>query len=284
MHISDALNGKPVDWPEIFRKILTMELRTIKEELFKDKTTGMKTMIGPPLTMLLIAEGLLSVQQEVEAGILTPSVLEACPVSKKRKQTSEPEATGTERGESSVQKATTVEVALIQPEPTVHHHTCITSIALQEILGKFEQTNLTMERTFQEWVKVIPQQVPNPPPIQPDGTTEQIKIEQLEQQIRDMSIKKEHLTAKLGCLHEQHLQELYERNRIEQALQTKIQGMNANMIHKNESIRGTLNQLQQIRVTVVDLNGENKALKTFWRINGTLREIDMRKQLSIYTT
>ena len=69
MHISDALNGKQVDWPEIFREILITKLRTIKEELFKDKTTGLKSMIGPPLTMILIAEGLLPVQQEVEAGV-----------------------------------------------------------------------------------------------------------------------------------------------------------------------------------------------------------------------
>lgn len=85
IHITDALNGKQVDWLEIFRDILISELKSIKEELFKDKTTGMKSMIGPPLTMLLIAEGLLTVPQEIEAGILMPADFIERPVSKKRK-------------------------------------------------------------------------------------------------------------------------------------------------------------------------------------------------------
>jgi hypothetical protein len=61
---------KQVNWPEIFRDILISELKSIKEKLFKDKTTRMKSMIGLPLTMLLITEGLLTVQQEIKACIL----------------------------------------------------------------------------------------------------------------------------------------------------------------------------------------------------------------------
>jgi hypothetical protein len=45
-HISDALNGKLVDWPLLFRENLLAELKTIKEGLFKDKTTGLKSMVG----------------------------------------------------------------------------------------------------------------------------------------------------------------------------------------------------------------------------------------------
>jgi hypothetical protein len=56
MFIADALNGKIVDWPEIFRDNLIAELRSIKEELFKDKSLGIKSMVGPPLTMLLITK------------------------------------------------------------------------------------------------------------------------------------------------------------------------------------------------------------------------------------
>ena len=84
-HIADALNGKLVDWPELFKEIMLTELRTLKEELFKDKTTMLKSMVGPPLTMLLIDEGLLSVQQELEAGILMPHDIVEKPNSKKRK-------------------------------------------------------------------------------------------------------------------------------------------------------------------------------------------------------
>lgn len=84
-HIADALNGKLVDWPELFKEIMLTELRGLKEELFKDKTKVLKSMVGPPLTMLLIDEGLLSVQQELEAGILMPPDVIEKPLSKKRK-------------------------------------------------------------------------------------------------------------------------------------------------------------------------------------------------------
>lgn len=73
------------------------ELRSVKEELFKDKATGIKPLIGPPLTILLIAEGLLTVQQEIGAGILISSMLESSPVSKKRKHAPEMEPIGTEK-------------------------------------------------------------------------------------------------------------------------------------------------------------------------------------------
>ena len=84
-HIADALNGKLVDWPALYREIILTELKNIKEELFKDKTTLLKSMIAPPLTMLLIDGGLLTVSQEIEAGILMPANFIEKPVSKKRK-------------------------------------------------------------------------------------------------------------------------------------------------------------------------------------------------------
>ena len=60
-------------------------------------------MVGPPLTMLLIAEELLTVSQEVQAGILVPSILkEPCTATKKRKFEQEQRSKDTERGESSV--------------------------------------------------------------------------------------------------------------------------------------------------------------------------------------
>ena len=45
----------------------------------------MKSMIAPPLTMLLIDGGLLTVAQEIEADILMPTSFIDKPVSKKRK-------------------------------------------------------------------------------------------------------------------------------------------------------------------------------------------------------
>ena len=63
----------------------------------------------------------------------------------------EMEPNGTERGESSIQQAHPIlEVALAQLEliqPT-DHHPCT---ALQTILEKFEQTNLSIDTTVREW-------------------------------------------------------------------------------------------------------------------------------------
>lgn len=64
---------------------MRMELIILKEELYKEKIANLRTLIGPPLTMLLISEGLLIIQQEIEAGILMPSLLEEKPLNKKRK-------------------------------------------------------------------------------------------------------------------------------------------------------------------------------------------------------
>ena len=69
-HIADALSGKLVDWPALFWGIILIELKNIKNELFKDKTTMLKSMIGPPLTMLFIDWRLLVVLQEIETCIL----------------------------------------------------------------------------------------------------------------------------------------------------------------------------------------------------------------------
>jgi hypothetical protein len=72
-HIQDALNGKEVDWPGLIYEYIKIELITLKKELYKEKTTTLRTLVGPPVTMLLISEGLLTVQQEIGAGILMPS-------------------------------------------------------------------------------------------------------------------------------------------------------------------------------------------------------------------
>ena len=84
-HIQDALNGKEVDWPALFSEYIKAELITLKEELYKDKTTNLRTLVGPPVTMLLNSEGLLTIQQELDAGILIPSELTETPACKKRK-------------------------------------------------------------------------------------------------------------------------------------------------------------------------------------------------------
>lgn len=158
--------------------------------------------------MLLIAEGLLTVQQEVGAGILIPSVLESSPVNKKRKLALELEPSGTEQGESSAQQSgPTVEVALIQPAllQTKDHHPCIAIDALQVLLAKIEQTNCSIETTFWEWSMMIPKQAPDTEHSQQNRNTNHIELQKLQQELADMAIQKEQLMEKLGCLQEQHL-------------------------------------------------------------------------------
>ena len=85
VHVQDALNGKEVDWLGLFYNYIKMELVTLKEKLHKSKTTALRTPVGPPLTMLLIDKGHLTVQQEIEAGILiSPEVTEANPAKKRK--------------------------------------------------------------------------------------------------------------------------------------------------------------------------------------------------------
>ena len=112
-HIQDALNEKKVNWPALFFEYIKLELISLEEGLFKDRNTGMRTLVGPPLTMLLISEGFLTVQQEIEAEILMPTELTENPASKKQKTETRMELI---RGESSDHKeAPHLLVAMAEP-------------------------------------------------------------------------------------------------------------------------------------------------------------------------
>lgn len=67
LHIHDTLNGGEVDWPTLFYAYIRTEFITLKETLYKDKTTSLRTLVGPPFTMLLINEELLTVQKKLDA-------------------------------------------------------------------------------------------------------------------------------------------------------------------------------------------------------------------------
>lgn len=64
VHVQDAINWKEVDWPTLFNEHMKMELITLKEKLYKVKTTSLRTLIGPPFTMFLISGGFLTIQQK----------------------------------------------------------------------------------------------------------------------------------------------------------------------------------------------------------------------------
>lgn len=59
------------------------KLITLKNELYKTETTILMIMIGPPLPMLMMSEGVLSVQQKVESGVLIPFELVTTPCIKR---------------------------------------------------------------------------------------------------------------------------------------------------------------------------------------------------------
>jgi hypothetical protein len=44
-HIQDALNGKEVDWPGLFYEYIKDEFIALKEELYKKKTTTLRTLM-----------------------------------------------------------------------------------------------------------------------------------------------------------------------------------------------------------------------------------------------
>lgn len=151
-----------MDWLEIFKGLIEAELKYLKEELFKEKSALLKSMVGPPLTMLLMAEGLLTVQQEMEAGFLETSIFQdkTIPENKKRKYESDLVQKGQETGESSFMNGTTTKVL---PEVTVAiatpatgtADTHLSSKALEDILVRFNKTNSCMEQNLQTWTTLL---------------------------------------------------------------------------------------------------------------------------------
>ena len=83
VHIQDALNGKEVDWHALFCEYIKLELILLKEALYKKKGNNIRTLVGPPFTVLLTTNGFLTVQQEIEVGMLVDFIEK--PISKKRK-------------------------------------------------------------------------------------------------------------------------------------------------------------------------------------------------------
>lgn len=107
----------------------------------------LKSMVGPPLTMLLIADGLLSVQQEIEAGILMPSVLEEKTPNKKQKY--EHEVGQIKRNSSKEGESSQIIVAIVEPEmcknvlinTTRNDTSNFKQATLKNIHQKFSQAN-----------------------------------------------------------------------------------------------------------------------------------------------
>ena len=87
-----------------------MELISLKEALYKEKGTNIKTLVGPAITMLLSTDGFLTVQQEIEAGMID---FTEEPIHKKRKTQTSMELA---KGETSKpKKAPEILVARVEP-------------------------------------------------------------------------------------------------------------------------------------------------------------------------
>ena len=87
-HILAALNGEAVDWPQEFHRELTGELIALNAKHHSNRVKVGKTSVGPHVTIILKAAGILSIREELEAGYRTSKALtiaEQIPQPKRKK-------------------------------------------------------------------------------------------------------------------------------------------------------------------------------------------------------
>ena len=110
-----ALNGQEADWPQEFYHEITEELTTLHNKHLAKKVKVEKTSIGPHLTLILKAGGMLNIREELEAGYRSEKALtleEQRPTPKKSKTLDAerlPETQTTIRLKPPRQEATTTE-------------------------------------------------------------------------------------------------------------------------------------------------------------------------------
>ena len=86
--VVSALNGQEVDWPQEFYHEITEEILALHNKHLAAKVKVEKTSIGPHLTLILKARGILNIKEELEAGYRTDRALtleEQLPNPKKKK-------------------------------------------------------------------------------------------------------------------------------------------------------------------------------------------------------
>jgi hypothetical protein len=74
-HILDAINGKAVDWPQEFYYEVTEELLHLHAKHRAARVKVGKTSIGPHVTIILKAAGILNIREEMEAGYRSSKAL-----------------------------------------------------------------------------------------------------------------------------------------------------------------------------------------------------------------
>ena len=88
-----ALNGQPVDWPEEFYHEFRRELVKLHKKHTQNSVKVERTAIGPHITLMIKAAGIMNLPQEIEAGFHTAksfTASESNPHPKKRKYTKAP--------------------------------------------------------------------------------------------------------------------------------------------------------------------------------------------------
>lgn len=73
--VVSALNGQEVDWPQEFYHELTKKITTLHNKHVAAKVKVEKTSIGPHLTMILRAGGILNIRKELEDGYKSEKTL-----------------------------------------------------------------------------------------------------------------------------------------------------------------------------------------------------------------
>ena len=214
-YITDALNGKIVDWPAIFKENMLIELKSLKEELYKDKTTMLKTMVGPPLTILLLNEGVMSVQQELAAGMLVPSKkLEQKPPNKKRK--SEYQLVQTDGASSKQGEQLQILVANIEPAVTTdvlistNGTSDFKQASLTEIHHKIAQANQLLEIWITDSTKTTQHKGESNAGSNQDHMSALTKISELQMQLQDLQRRCDAAEAQNGHIAETHQLEIEE--------------------------------------------------------------------------
>ena len=105
-----ALNGQESDWPQEFYHEITEELTTLHSKHLAKKVKVEKTSIGPHLTLILKAGGVLNIREELEAGYRSEKALTL------EEQRPTPKKSKTLEAEHEPETQTTIRLKSTRPE------------------------------------------------------------------------------------------------------------------------------------------------------------------------
>lgn len=74
-YVIAALNGQKVDWPQEFYHEIASEILALHNKHSAPKVKVERTSVGPHVTLILRAAGVLNIREELEAGYRSPQAL-----------------------------------------------------------------------------------------------------------------------------------------------------------------------------------------------------------------